>query len=218
MTRLLAAALALSLLSAGCASDDGAACPDCPTCPPVPPPPTAAKAPIDLEPLTTERRRTLTLLGFGAGDVVALDVKDDLAGSSYQIYDPAKQQVVKSYPYTAFTDKAQWRKAARVHEVEALGEASQRRPGGDLVLLGGDTPGWVVVYVMKGERAIPYVRVPRLSDPDGDPADVRVKRLAWTPDGKYAVVVHTQGLQDPRPWESDFLHVFALEAERLPFD
>jgi len=201
----------------GCASDDAAECPACPECPEPPPPVVAAKAPIDAEPLTTGRRKTMKLLGFGSDDVVAFEVGDDLAGSSYQVYDAAEQKILRSYPYTRFTADAQWRKVVRAHDVTPLEDASQRRSADELVLLGSDRDDWVVVYVMKGERAVPYFRVPRLKADDGALADVRVKRLAWTPDGRYAVVVHTQGLRDPRPWESDFVHFFAVEDARLPF-
>ena len=216
--RLAAALLAcaLSVVGPGCASDDVVDCPVCPECEP-PPPVTAARAPIDAEPLTTERRRTLTLMGFGPDGLIALDVGDDLMGSSYQIYDPAQQKPVKIYTYSTFTAPQQWNKVKRVHKFKPLDAASQQRPGGELVLLGSDRDGWVVIYLMKGERAVPYFRIPRLSDVDGTPADVRVKRLAWSPDGKYAVVIHTQGVAKPRAWEGDFLHTFTVDSERLPF-
>lgn len=216
--RLAAALLACALFVAGpgCASTDVVDCPVCPECAP-PPPVTAARAPIDGDPLTTERRRTVTLMGFGPDGLIALDVGDDLMGSSYQIYDPAQQKAVKIHTYTTFTAPQQWNKVKRVHKIKPLDAASQQRPGGELVLLGSDRDGWVVIYLMKGERAVPYFRIPRLSDVDGTPADVRVKRLAWSPDGKYAVVIHTQAVAKPRPWEGDFLHVFTVDPERLPF-
>ena len=216
----IAALAAAPLAPCGCASDDVVDCPVCPEVATPPPPPAekAAQAPIDAAPLTTERRRTLTLMGFGPDGLIALDVSDDLMGSAYQVYDATKQQVVKSYVYTSFTAPQQWNKVKRIHKITDLDGASQTRPGGDLVLLGSDSDGWVVIYLMKGERAVPYFRIPRLVDEGGAPADVRVKRLAWSPDGRWAVVIHTQALKQPRPWEGDFLHVFAIQPERLPFE
>lgn len=220
---LRASSLAALLLLAACASAPPP--PDCPRCPEPPPedacapPPAEARAPIDAEPLDPDRQRTIRLMGFSEdGSLVGLAVGDDLMGPSYQVYDPARAQVVKSYVYGAREADETWARVKRTHKLVDLETASQRQPGSDLVLLGGDTDGWVVVYIMKGDRAVPYFRIPRLVDVDEQPADVSVKRLAWTPDGKHAIVVHTQALKRPRPFESDFIHVFELEPRRLPFD
>lgn len=211
------------LLFAACASAPPP--PDCPRCPEPaaqedsPPPKAEAKPPIDAEALDPDRQRTIRLMGFSKdGSLVALAVGDDLMGSTYQIFDPAKQQVVKSYVYGAREADETWARVKRIHKLIELETASQRQPGSDLVLLGGDTDDWVVVYIMKDDRTVPYFRIPRLVDVEDNPADVVVKRLAWTPDGRYAIVVHTQALKRPRPFETDFIHIVELEPRRLPFD
>ncbi|PIE18601.1 MAG: hypothetical protein CSA66_04390 [Proteobacteria bacterium] len=214
--RGFAVAAATAATLAACASDRGARCPACPE-PEAPAAAAPAQPPIDAQPLTTDRSRELELMGFSEdGAAFALRVKDERMGSSFQIYDPAKGKVVKTYMYTGFTERGVWTRVARRHRIVPLDTASQRRPGGDLMLLGGDSPDWVVIFAMRGERAVPYFRVPRLSGDDGSPAAVAVKRIAWAPRGDYVVVIHNQITTRDRRFECDYLHVFDVDTKRLP--
>lgn len=215
------AAVAVAAVAAGCASGGGGAaagrCPEPVACPEAVVV-RAARAPAEGPAPTTERRRVIALKGFGDAGLVAFDVEDDLMGPAYQVYDPAKQQVVRSYPYVSLTAAQQWKKVVRSHGIREIGAGSEQRPSDGVTLVGAGAAGWVVFYAMKGERAVPVYRVPRLSDEAGDTADVRVTRLAWSPDGRWAVAVHSQALRQPRPWVSDFLHAFEVPPGSLPFD
>jgi len=223
--RALAPVLALAVALAACAS--GGPIMDCPRCPdPEPPPPTdapdvvkPAPRPIDADPVPTDRRRGLRLMGFSAdGKRVGLRVQDELMGSVFQVFDVEEDRVVDGQVFGPQEEDATWTRVARKHKLTRIETASAQMPGHDLTLLGADTETHVVVYVMKGERAIPYFRIPRLEDGDGQPAIVSVREIAWEPSGRYAVVIHSQETAQPRRFQSDFMHIVRVDLRRLPFD
>jgi len=219
--------LALSV-SAGCASSGGAKCKDapsgeaptaCPECP-APPRPAGRAVKVERESLGMERPRRIQLLAFTADGARALiRVEDGTSGNYFQtlqlVTDTLVPKVDKTFMFdraTESTIKAQAMKGFKAHP----GPPSQVNADG-VALLMADRGEALVVYALKGERAVPVVELPRLVDADGRASDVSTVKLAWDPTGARAVIIHRQALAADLGFASDWIHVVPVQARALPF-
>lgn len=212
----------------GCGSSSGARCeaaPDGPplaACPECPAPQKAAGRPLELgrEALGMERPRKIQLVAFTVdGARALLRVEDGMSGNYFQTVqlagDTPAPKVDKTLMFdraTETTVKAQALKGFKAHP----GPPSQVNADG-VALVMADRGGALVVYALKGERAVPVVELPRLVDADGRASDVSMVKLAWDPTGTRAVIIHRQALAADHGFASDWIHVVPVQASALPF-
>jgi hypothetical protein len=229
-SRATLAALGLAVCTAAlfsaCASSSGAKCDDkaapspvvCPECPQVRPAGRAAKVPR--EALGMERPRKIQLVSFTAdGSRALIRVEDATSGSYFQtlqlVGEAMAPKVDKTHMFdraTESTVKAQAMKGFKAHP----GPPSQVNADG-VSLLAADRGDAVVIYALKGERAVPVIELPRLVDADGRASDVTMVKLAWDPTGARALIIHRQTLAADLGFASDWVHVVAVPASELPF-
>lgn len=224
--RGLGLGLGVAVLFSACASGSGAKCKDkpeppgvvCPECPEIKPAGRAVKVPRDT--LGMERPRRIQLVAFTVdGARALLRVEDATSGSYFQTLtlagDPVVPKVEKTFMFdraTESTIKAQAMKGFKAHP----GPPSQVN-GNGVSLLAADRDEEVVVYALKGERAVPVIELPRLIDADGRVSDVTMVKLAWDPTGEKALVIHRQALAADLGFSSDWIHVVSVPASALPF-
>lgn len=216
------------VVSTGCGSSSGAKCKDAPdgpppsTCPecPAPPRPAGRAVKVEREALGMERPRRIQLLAFTVDGLRALvRVEDSMSGSYFQTLqlasDTVAPKVDKTFMFdraTESTVKAQAMKGFKAHP----GPPSQVNADG-VALVMADRGEALVVYALKGERAVPLVEMPRLTDADGRASDVSMVKLAWDPTGARAVIIHRQALAADQGFTSDWIHVVPVQASALPF-
>lgn len=237
-TSTRAIAIAALVLSAGglsaCGSSNGARCPDpegpgggpaaCEPCPACPAAPAAGPAVIKIaaDTLRLDRPRRIALSALSEdGTRALLRVEDSAVGTFFQnvlLVNPDGTPVPKVDKVSMFdrasetSVRAQALKGFKAHpgppsSVDARG----------VTLVGAERGTAVTVFAMMGERAVPIVELPRLSDADGRPSDVQVAKLAWDPTGKRVIIIHRQALSADLGFASDFIHVVPVDARALPF-
>lgn len=224
--RFLQCGVALTL--AACGSSEGARCPDgppppdarvCPECPPAPRPASPALV-IGAETMPIDREQRVSLVAFSEdGRVALLRIEDDAVGDLFKTVDLTTGPVpklIKTWFFQSLTEPVALRQALRAIKPQAPPPASQVNQAG-VTLVAADHGARVVIYAMKGERAVPLAELPRLSDADGVPADVSVMKLAWDPSGARALVIHGQRLAAAPGFESQWVHVLQVDASALPF-
>ncbi|MFT7580234.1 MAG: hypothetical protein ACI9MR_001903 [Myxococcota bacterium] len=220
MLILLSAGVAHMGLVGGCASDPEVA--PCPVCPTGPNPDAgtkekAAKAPLDYPAPTRDRGRLYQFRGFSKdGSKFAVQTTDEAVGNAFLIYDAATEKPVKTYVFASIDESATWRRAKRRYKIVDDATHSQIKPGDSLMVFAGDTADHVVLYAMEGERAVPYLQIPRLRGDDDQPAEVSVPFVGWEASGRYIVMIHRQTLTDPH-FQSEYINVIEMEDRRLPF-
>jgi len=210
------------MAASGCATTGDAQDKECPVCPPCeqakcPDAPKKAREPVDAkrDSVSADDPRTLKFRAFSKdSEVVALEVMDDRGGNFLEIRKLSDGAVVETRRLDPATAKSQWKKARRKHKLLAEAPKTASHPKDvELSLMGSDMPKWAVVNVAKGERVVPYYRIPRL-----DSAGVAFKTIAFSPDGKWIAVVHTQALMKAGAEVGhDFFHATKLKRLRLPF-
>lgn len=226
---LCASILAASVPGLGCASGKVAECPPPPFCETCAPAPKPAGKPLEVprESLQVDREKRFQVVAFSAdGTRALLRAEDEMVGDSFQLVDLVggaatfATKPIKAWLFQSFIAKPTEKQARRALEPAAPPPISSRTaPGPEgLSLVAADVPDALVVYVMRGERSIPYLRIPRLAAADGTPATIEIRALAWDPTGKRALVIHAQKVPDDPAFESEFLHVLTLDPKRLPFD
>lgn len=225
---LWSACLVALVMATGCGSSNGAKCKDapdgpppssCPECP-APPRPAGRAVKVEREALGMERPRRIQLLAFTVdGSRALIRVEDSMSGSYFQtlqlVGDALAPKVDKTFMFdraTESTVKAQAMKGFKAHP----GPPSQVNAGG-VTLVMADRGEALVVYALKGERAVPLVEMPRLVDADGRASDVSMVKLAWDPTGTRAVIIHRQALAADHGFSSDWIHVVPVQASALPF-
>ena len=220
---------AASIAGLGCASQKAAECPPPPFCETCPPAPKPAGKPLDVprDTLQVDREKHFQVVAFSAdGTRALLRAEDEMVGDSFQLVDLVggaatfATKPIKAWLFQSFIAKPTEKQARRALEPAAPPPISSRTaPGPEgLSLVAADVPDALVVYVMRGERSVPYLRIPRLAAADGTPATIEIRALAWDPTGKRAIVIHAQKVPDDPAFESEFLHVLTLDPKRLPFD
>lgn len=230
-TRLPASTLlsCLTVLAlAACGSSEGARCPDGPPppdarpCPECPPPPRSAPPAfvIGAETMPIDREQRVSLVAFSEdGRVALVRIEDDAVGDLFKTVDLTSGPVpklIKTWFFQSLTEPVALRQALRAIKPQAPPPASQQNAAG-VTLVAADHGAKVLVYAMKGERAVPIAELPRLKDADGVPADVSVAKLAWDPSGTRAVVIHGQRLAAAPGFESQWMHVLQVDPSLLPF-
>ncbi len=223
----MSGALALLLAGTGCGSASGAKCPDAPSdkppgCPVCAPPPRPGPAPLAIpaETLTTDReQRVESRWPSQDGATALLRIEDDAVGDLFKSVDITVMPVpklIKSWLFQSLTEPIALKQALRALKPQAPGPASQKNQAG-VSLVATDDGERVVILAMKGERAVPIATLPRLRDEDGVLADVSIVKLAWDPTGTRALVIHAQKLAAAPGFESQWLHVVAVDPASLPF-
>jgi hypothetical protein len=179
---------------------------------------TAPMPPITAKAVKHDVSHTITLVAFGTDQrTYGMKVVDSVAGPTFVAMDGITNQFKGQTVFEEGDDKSAWRRFRWKHKLTIKPDFSQKKPGEDYVLVAADTPEYVIVYVMKGNKVAPYFRIPRLKNNKGEPAKVTIKRLAWEPTGKFAVFIHNQSWKKPMPFTSDYAHTFQVLAFRLPF-
>ncbi len=226
---VVAASLSAAVAGLGCASGKAVECPPPPFCETCPPAPKTAGKPFDVprDSLQRDRERRFKVVAFSADGTRALiRAEDEMVGDSFQLVDLVgggasfATKPIKAWLFQSFIEKPTEKQARRALEPIAPPPISSRTaPGPEgLSLVAADVADALVVYVMRGERSVPYLRIPRLAAADGTPATIEIRTLAWDPTGQRAIVIHAQKVPEDPAFESEFLHVLTLDPTRLPFD
>ncbi len=214
----------VSALLAACASaPTSVPSADCPAAPPCPVCPTPAPASppnrVDSSTVTTDRQRGIELVAFSIdGRRALVRVSDSASGDAYQQVDldvspiPKVEKTWRVEEYGEDAARAKALKALKPHP----GPPSQQNAAG-ITLVAADAQDTIIIFAMKGERAIPLALLPRLVDGDKRPAEVNIPKLAWDPSGTRALIIHEQILTADQGFRSAFLHVVPITAEALPF-
>lgn len=217
----------LALFGAGCGSSSGAKCPDappekppgCPVCTEAPRP---GPKPIEIPAatLTTDREQRVSLIAFSQdGATALLRIEDASVGNLFKTVDlnvTPVPKLIKTWLFQAPEEAATLKLALRALKSQAPGPASAKNKAG-VSLVAADDGERIVVLAMKGERSVPIATLPRLRDEDGVLADVSLTKLAWDPTGARAVLIHAQKLAAAPGFESDWVHVIAVDPASLPF-
>lgn len=208
-----------------CGSSSGVTCPDvpppprCPECA-APPRPGPSVVEIPKDTLPTDREQRVSLVAFsGDGAIALLRVEDDVVGDLFKTVDLTTgpvPKVVKTWLFQGLTETVALKQAMRSLKSPAPFPTSQTNAAG-VSLVAADMGPALVVLAMKGERAVPVAKIPRLSDEDGVAAEAAVTDLAWDPTGTRVVIVHRQKLAAAPGFESSWVHVIPLPPEALPF-
>ena len=146
--------------------------------------------------------------------LAAIEVDDDRGGLYLRIVTLKDGSAVKTYRFDEASARSVWKKARRKHGLLERGPQTAAHPKLEaLTLMGSDTADAVLVNVAKGERVVPYLRIRRLPE-----AAVAFKTLAFSPDGKRLVAIHTQTrVVGGRQISHDFFHAVPFKQYRLPF-
>jgi hypothetical protein len=211
------------LLLACASTGQSAPPPECPAAPicPICPTSTPSRPPTRIDPgtITTDRQRNIELIAFSNdGKRALVRVADRASGEAYQQLDldispiPKIEKIWRIEEYGEEAARAKALKALKPH----AGPPSQQNASG-ITLLAADDGADLALYALKGERAIPIARIPRLMDEDERPSEINVPKLAWDPSGTRALIIHEQVLTADQGFQSAFLHVFPVPADALPF-
>lgn len=224
---IIAAMMAAASVGAcATAAPDQKPCPECPTC---------EVCEVEAEPdrkayvpyeaprgsVSKDHQRKIEVLAFSSdGKRYALKITDELRGSPFfELRDASKGKILDAKGFDAGDEASAWRGFARKHDLEAeLVETPENQQEKVTLVVAPEAEARrLTVYVMRDGVAVPYYRIPLLSHRDGRAAVATLGQIAWDRRGKYAVVVHTQRLDDRPGFESDFAHAFKLRMYRTPF-
>jgi len=170
--------------------------------------------------LTTDREQRVSLIAFSQDGLSALlRIEDAAVGDLFKTVDLTVAPVpklIKTWLFQSLTEPVALKQALRAIKPQAPGPVSQKNQAG-VSLVAADDGERIVVFAMKGERAVPIAILPRLRDEDGVLAEVSVTKLAWDPTGTRAVVIHAQKFAAAPGFESEWVHVVAVDPASLPF-
>lgn len=166
-----------------------------------------------------QARLTYEFIGFlKDGENFLVRGEDSNMGPRYEVWDTKDSSFVKVFPYTTDDEKKALYKIKREFgETQKPSDDATNPRKKDIMMLVGQKGDKLDIYMMKGDKVTKYDDIKVYKDEkSGNLAKANQKTAVWDADGKYAVIIYSQKLDEKfKSVDRDYIYSFKFKAYKV---